>query len=59
MPNWSDDVKDVADAVNRYGKLFVVVDAIKTAQKGAIKINMAKHQQIHKLEKIEYAKENS
>ena len=58
MPNWDDDVKDVADAVQRYGKLFVIVDAIKTAQKGAIKINMAKKQQEHKLERIEYAKEN-
>ena len=59
MPNWDDDVKDVADAVQRYGKLFVIVDAIKTAQKGAIKINMAKKQQEHKLERLEYAKENS
>ena len=59
MPTWDNDVKDVADAVQRYGKLFVVVDAIKTAQKGAIKINMAKKQQEHKLERIEYAKENS
>ncbi len=57
MPNWDDDVKDVADAVLRYGKLFVIVDAIKTAQKGAIKINMAKKQQEHKLEKLEYDKE--
>jgi len=53
MPNWDDDVKDVADAVQRYGKLFVLVDAIKTAQKGVIKINMAKKQQEHKLEILE------
>jgi hypothetical protein len=59
MPNWDSDVKDVADAVQRYGKLFVIVDAIKTAQKGAIKINMAKKQQEHKLEKLEYDKENN
>jgi hypothetical protein len=51
-PNWDDDVKDVADAVQRYGKLFVVVDAIKTAQKGIIKINMAKKALEHKLERI-------
>jgi hypothetical protein len=50
MPNWEDDIKDVADAVKRYGKLFVIVDIIKTAQKGSIKINMAKKQQEHKLE---------
>lgn len=59
MPNWEDDVKDVAEAVQRYGKLFVIVDAIMTAQKGAIKINMAKKQQEHKLEIIEYDKENN
>lgn len=53
IPNWDADVKDVADAVYRYGKLFVLVDAIKTAQKGQIKINMAKKQQEHKLERLE------
>jgi hypothetical protein len=53
MPNWDSDVKDVADAVQRYGKLFVIVDAIKTAQQGQIKINMAKKQQEHKLERLE------
>jgi len=57
MPNWEDDVKDVAEAVQRYGKLFVIVDAIKTAQKGAIKVNMAKKQMEHKLERLEYDKE--
>lgn len=40
FPNWNDDIKDVAEAVQKYGKLFVVVDAIKTAYKGPIKINM-------------------
>ncbi len=59
MPNWDDDVKDVADAVQRYGKLFVIVDAIKTAQKGPIKIAMAKKQMEHKIERLEYAKENN
>jgi hypothetical protein len=59
MPTWDDDVKDVAEAVQRYGKLFVVVDAIKTAQTGTIKINMAKKRQENKLEILEYAKENN
>ena len=53
MPNWDSDVKDTADAVLRYGRLFVIVDAIKTAQQGQIKINMAKKQQEHKLERLE------
>jgi hypothetical protein len=59
MPNWDSDIKDVADAVQRYGKLFVIVDAIKTAQKGTIKISMAKKQQENKLQRLEYAKENN
>jgi hypothetical protein len=59
MPNWEDEIKDVADAVQRYGRLFVLVDAIKTAQKGEIKITMAKKQQEHKLEKLDYAKETT
>lgn len=56
FPTWENDVKDVAEAVQRYGKLFVVVDAIKTAEKGEIKIKMAKK----KLEKrIKADEENS
>jgi DNA primase len=43
FPNWSDDIKDCADAVRRYGKLFVIVDAIKTAQQGEIKISVARN----------------
>ena len=59
MPNWDPDIKDTADAVQRYGQLFVIVDAIKTAQQGEIKIIMAKKQQEHKIERLEYDKENS
>jgi hypothetical protein len=51
FPNWDADVKDVADAVQKYGKLFVVVDAIKTAQQGEIKIKMAMKNLEKKLEK--------
>ena len=43
FPNWSEDVKDCADAVKKYGKLFVIVDAIKTAQRGEIKISVARN----------------
>jgi hypothetical protein len=35
------------------------VDAIKTAQRGQIKIKMSKQQQEHKLQRLEYDKENS
>jgi hypothetical protein len=59
MPNWDNNVKDVADAVRQYGKLFVIVDAIKTAQKGSIKIEMAKNRHEHKLGRLEHdAKDN-
>ena len=43
FPTWDDNVKDVADAVQRYGRLFVTVDAIKTAQQGEIKISVARN----------------
>ena len=43
FPTWDSDVKDCADAVQRYGRLFVTVDAIKTAQQGEIKISVARN----------------
>ena len=48
FPNWEPDIKDCADAVLRYGKLFVIVDVIKTAEKheATIKIKM-KHLEQH------------
>jgi len=52
FPNWDDDIKDVAEAVQKYGKLFVTVDAIKTAQAGSIKLNLAKQNFKNKLERI-------
>jgi hypothetical protein len=42
FPNWDEDVKDCADAVSKYGKLFTLVDIIKTAEHNPIKIEMAK-----------------
>ena len=49
FPNWGEDVKDCADAVKKYGKLFVIVDIIETAQKGAIRLEMAKKTQEQKI----------
>jgi hypothetical protein len=51
-PTWQDHVNDCADAVRTYGKLFVTVDAIMTAATGSIKINMARKQLEHKLERL-------
>lgn len=53
FPTWDDDVKDSAEAVLRYGKLFVIVDAIKTAQHGQIKISVAMNNLAHKFEILE------
>lgn len=58
FPNWEDNVKDCADAVRRYGKLFVIVDAIKTAQFGAIKIEVAKNKLETHLKVLEAREEN-
>lgn len=49
FPNWDDNIKDCADAVQKYGKLFVLVDAIKTAQKGEIRLEMAKRKLENKI----------
>ena len=42
FPSWSEDIKDVNDAVLKYGHLFVTVDAIKTSHQSKIKIAMHK-----------------
>ena len=57
VPNWEDDVKDCAQAVQRYGKLYVIVDAIMTAYQGPIKIAIAKQKLEEKLERLKYAKD--
>jgi DNA primase len=58
FPNWDPDVKDAADAVARYGRLFVTVDCILTAQQGEIKITMARKQLEAKIKRWEYDKTN-
>jgi len=58
FPTWEDDIKDSADAVQRYGKMFVIVDAIKTAQHGEIKLTMARKQLEAKLKRLEDEENN-
>lgn len=53
FPTWEENIKDCADAVKKYGKLFVVVDAINTAVQGAIKIEVAKNNLKAKLKLLE------
>jgi hypothetical protein len=57
-PTWDHDVKDVADAVLRYGKIFVTVDSIKTSAKGSIKISMIKNKLKNKLQRMDHEKNN-
>jgi DNA primase len=53
FPNWEDDVKDVADAVLKYGKLFVIVDAIKTATSNSAKIEILKRKMLNRIVLLE------
>lgn len=53
FPNWDDDVKDCADAVNKYGKLFTIVDAIKTATDNPAKIEIEKRKLSNKFADLE------
>ena len=55
FPNWDDDIKDAADAVKRYGKVFVLVDLIETSIQNELKINVARsdlQQKLHRLSNI-------
>jgi hypothetical protein len=40
FPDWSSDCKDIAQAVNKYGKLFVLKNIIDTAQNSELKIKL-------------------
>jgi hypothetical protein len=57
-PTWDHDIKDVSDAVMRYGKIFVAVDSIKTSAKGSIKISMIKNKLKNKLQRMDHEKNN-
>jgi hypothetical protein len=42
LPPWGDDVKDVADAVKKYGRLYVLTTILHYRVAGEIKINLLK-----------------
>ena len=42
LPPWGDDVKDVADAVKKYGRLYVLSTILHYRVSGEIKINLMK-----------------
>jgi DNA primase len=54
FPTWDDSVKDCADAVQQYGKLFVIVDAIKTATANTAKIEIEKRKMLNKIALMEH-----
>jgi len=41
-PPWSDDIKDVADAIKKYGRLYVLTTILHYRVSGEIKINLMK-----------------
>ena len=43
LPPWGDDVKDVADAVKRYGRLYVLATILHYRVQGEIKIQLLKN----------------
>jgi hypothetical protein len=42
LPPWGDDVKDIADAVRKYGRLYVLATILHYKVSGEIKINLLK-----------------
>ena len=42
LPPWEDDIKDIADAVKRYGRLYVLSTILHYRVSGEIKINLLK-----------------
>jgi len=53
FPTWEESVKDCADAVIKYGKLFVMVDVIKTATDNPVKIEIEKRKLLNKFTESE------
>lgn len=52
VPPWEDDIKDVADAVRRYGRIYTLFTILQYRVHGEIKINLLKK----KLESIDVQK---
>jgi hypothetical protein len=40
IPNWEDDIKDVNDAVLRYGKLPALLSILQSATRSKVKIEI-------------------
>ena len=53
FPTWDKEIKDCAEAVLKYGKLFVMVDAIQTATDNAAKIEIEKRKLLNVFKDME------
>ena len=40
MPNWHQDVKDVNDAIIKYGRLHTLYPTVKSAEQSQLKIKL-------------------
>lgn len=49
LPNWSDDVKDVNDAVVKYGKLPTLISILQSATTSKIKIEMQRKKLVKRI----------
>jgi len=50
LPPWGDDIKDVADAVAKYGRVYVLQSILHYRFKGTVRIELLK-KQLEKLSK--------
>lgn len=56
IPKWADDIKDVNDAVKKYGVITTMLSIIESAERSKIKIEMATRQLKKKIEHLETLK---
>jgi hypothetical protein len=42
MPDWEDDIKDCADAMKRYGRLYTLFTILESQEDNEIKIQLMK-----------------
>jgi hypothetical protein len=40
MPNWDTDIKDISDAVDKYGKVYTLYSIVTQAESYAVKIKL-------------------
>lgn len=56
LPEWGDDVNDVADAVKKYGRVYTLFTILKYRERGEIKLTMLRKKIEKYAEKHNYSK---